>query len=307
MKILRLSLFAIITLILSLTSIQPTVADERRVELKINGVVAFGDLVEPDDGALEKGVLLITHGTLAHKDMEIISALQSALKERGIASLAHSLTLGVTRREGMYDCATAHTHKHEDAVAEIGAWVNWLKANGAGPISVLGHSRGGNQVAWFAAEQDKSRINALVLLAPMTRGPSSDAAADYKKQYKVELGPLLSKASAFVAGGSGATLMALPGFIYCPNSKVSAASIVSYYGKEPRRDTPALLPKIKVRVLVIAGSADTVVPHVAERVRPLADGVKIQLKIIEDAGHLFNDFYIEDAADLVAEFLNGSG
>jgi hypothetical protein len=28
------------------------------------------------------------------------------------------------------------------------------------------------------------------------------------------------------------------------------------------------------------------------------------LRIIEDAGHLFNDFYIEDAAGLVAEFLS---
>ena len=55
---------------------------------------------------------------------------------------------------------------------------------------------------------------------------------------------------------------------------------------------------------MIAGSADTVVPHVAERVRPLADGKKIQLRIIEDAGHLFNDFYIEDAIGLVAEFLS---
>lgn len=307
MQIFRFSLFALITLILSLTGIQSTVADERRVELKINGVVAYGDLVEPDDGDREKGVLLITHGTLAHKDMELIPALQSALKEHGIASLAHTLTLGVTRREGMYDCATSHTHKHEDGVTEIGAWVSWLKANGAGNISVLGHSRGGNQAAWFAAEQKNSRINALVLLAPMTRGPASNAAADYKKQYKSDLGPILSKAKALVADGSGATLMTLPGFIYCPNTKASASSIVSYYGKEPRHDTPALLPKIKGRILVIAGSADTVVPHVAERVRPLADGTKIQLKIIEDAGHLFNDFYIEDAADLVAEFLNGSG
>lgn len=64
---------------------------------------------------------------------------------------------------------------------------------------------------------------------------------------------------------------------------------------------------MKIPVLVIAGSADTVVPHVVERVQPLADGKKIQLKVIEDAGHLFNDFYIEDAADLVAEFLSATG
>lgn len=278
-------------------------AGERRVELEINGAVAFGDLVEPDGGGREKGVLVITHGTLAHKDMEIIAALQAALAERGIASLAHTLTLGMDRRKGMFDCANPHRHRHEDGVAEIGAWISWLKANGAGPLTLLGHSRGGNQAAWFAAGPGKGRLNALVLLAPMMRAPGSDPAAAYKKRFKAGLGPILTKAKALIAGGAGATLMDLPGFLYCPNSKASAKSVVSYYGPEPRRDTPALLPKLGVRVLVIAGSADTVVPNVAERVRPLADGKKIQLRVVEDAGHLFNDFYIEDAADLVTEFL----
>ncbi len=279
-------------------------ADERRIELEINGAIAFGDLVESESGNRKKGVLVITHGTLAHKDMEIIEALQSALAERGIASLAHTLTLGINRRAGMYDCATPHTHRHKDAVAEISAWISWLKANGAGTISLLGHSRGGNQAAWFAAEQGKGRINALVLLAPAMPGPKSNPSADYKKQFKADLGPILSKAKALVAKGSGATLMDMPGFIYCPNAKASAASVVSYYGPEPRRDTPMLLPAMPMPVLVIAGGADTVVPHVAKRVRPLADGKKVQLKVIEDAGHLFNDFYIEDAADLVDEFLS---
>ncbi len=306
MRFIQISIASVITVLMTLAGIHIAEADERRVELEINGALAFGDLVEPDGGAGDKGVLLITHGTLAHKDMEIIEALQSALAEQGVASLAHTLTLGIARREGMYDCATPHTHRHEDGVAEIGAWISWLKANGASAISLLGHSRGGNQAAWFAAEQGKDRIDTLVLLAPMTRGPKSSAAADYQKQFKADLGPILSKAKALMNDGAGETLMALPGFIYCPNSKASAVSIISYYGPEPRRDTPSLLPNIKIPVLVIAGSADTVVPHVAERVRPLADGKKIQLRIIEDAGHLFNDFYIEDAAGLVAEFLSAA-
>jgi len=307
MQFIHVSMITIVTFLVTLAGGQFAAAEERRVELEINGTLAFGDLVEPDSGSREKGVILITHGTLAHKDMEIVEALQSALAERGIASLAHTLTLGMDRREGMYDCAIPHTHRHEDGVAEIGAWISWLKANGAKTISLLGHSRGGNQAAWFAAEQGNDLIDALVLLAPATRGPKSNVAADYQKRFKADLGPILSKAKALVADGAGATQMDLPGFIYCPNSKASAASVVSYYGPEPRRDTPVLLPGIKTPVLVIAGSADTVVPHVVERFRPLADGKKIQLRVIEDAGHLFNDFYIEDAADLVAEFLSVEG
>ena len=169
MWLIRQSSALLLTLLVTLASMHFAAAGERRVELEINGAVAFGDLVEPDGGGREKGVLVITHGTLAHKDMEIIAALQAALAERGIASLAHTLTLGMDRRKGMFDCANPHRHRHEDGVAEIGAWISWLKANGAGPLTLLGHSRGGNQAAWFAAGPGKGRLNALVLLAPMMR------------------------------------------------------------------------------------------------------------------------------------------
>lgn len=307
MSIIRQTSALLLTVLLTLASLQSSEAGQRGIELEINGTVAFGDLVEPDDGSFKQGVLVITHGTLAHKDMELVEALQSALAERGVASLAHTLSLGVARRDGMYDCATPHRHRHEDAVLEIGAWIAWLKANGAGPVSLLGHSRGGNQVAWYAAEHADSGIDRLVLLAPMTRGPEGNAATRYQNRFKADLGPILSKAKALLAHGKGRTMMELPGFLHCPNSKASAESIVSYYGDEPRRDTPSLLTKVGVPVLVIAGSADTVVPDVVERVRPLADGKKIQLQIIEDAGHLFLDFFIEDAADLIAGYLKAGG
>src|SRR5690606_31014262 len=112
----------------------------KTVELDIAGKVALADLVQPE-ATEANGVLLIVHGTLAHKDMELIEALQTALADRGFASLAPSLTLGLDRREGMYDCAQPHTHAHEDAVAEIGAWVKWLKDNGTQQVWLLGHSR----------------------------------------------------------------------------------------------------------------------------------------------------------------------
>ena len=51
----------------------------------------------------------------------------------------------------MYDCATPHTHRHADAVEEIGAWLGWLQSQGVAKVALLGHSRGGNQTARFAA------------------------------------------------------------------------------------------------------------------------------------------------------------
>ncbi len=277
-------------------------ADNKEVELQIGGKTALADLVVPEDKTIKDGVLILVHGTLAHKDMELVGTLQRLLAERGIATLAHTLTLGLDRREGMYDCTQPHTHSHQDAIREIGAWVKWLKKQGAEKIFLAGHSRGGNQAAWYAAEH--GTIEKVMLLAPTMGNSAEHIAASYKKRFKADLKPLLEEADRKINMGDGKKLMDLPGFIYCPNSKAAAASVKSYYGAEPRKDTTSLLTKIVQPVLVIAGSADTVVPDVADKVRTIADGKKVKLNIIENADHMFLDFYAEDAADLISEFLS---
>lgn len=60
------------------------------------------------------------------------------------------LTNRKDRGEDMYDCAKPHRHRLVDALDEIAAWVDWLKQRGASDIVLLGHSRGGNQAAWYA-------------------------------------------------------------------------------------------------------------------------------------------------------------
>lgn len=291
-------------LIIGMAPGRPVHAGSKTVELKINGLVALADLVVPDGGSIYERVVLITHGNLAHKDMELVDALQNALAGNGVASLAHNLTLGIDKREGMYDCAIPHTHKHEDALDEIGAWLGWLKGQGAGPVMLLGHSRGGNQAAWFAAERGGGVVKKIVLLAPATRRSGSDSAAErYRARYKADRAVIVKDARALVSSGKSKKLMRLPGFSFCPDATAEAGAVVSYYGGDPRGDTPYLLPKLKMPVLVIAGSADTVVPDLVERVKPLADGKKIDLKVIEGAGHMFLDFYVEDAAELIAGFV----
>lgn len=290
-------------LVIGLASNHPVHAGSKTVELKINSLVALADLVVPDNGSIENGIILITHGTLAHKDMELVDALQNALAENGVASLAHTLTLGLNRREGMYDCAQPHTHRHEDALDEIAAWLGWLKGQGAGPVTLLGHSRGGNQVAWFAVERGADTIAKVVLIAPASTSGAERAAMGYRKRFSADLAVILKDAKALVESGKPQAKMSLPGFLYCTDAKAEARSVISYYGGNPHGDTPTLLPKLKMPALVIAGSADTVVPDVAKRVKPLADGKKIKLEVIDGAGHMFLDFYVEDAAEFITEFV----
>lgn len=248
-------------------------------------------------------VVLMTHGTLANNRMEIMAGLQDALKSKGISSLAINLSYAIDNRaSATYDCAVAHRYQHTDALDEIGAWLAWLKQQGAKDIVLLGHSRGGNQTAWFAAERSDPAFNRLVLIAPTT-WTAEGATRSYRANYNTDLAPLLKKAQALVASGKADTLLEHIGFLYCPDGTATAAALVSHYADEARFDTPSLLPKLKQRVLVIAGTDDDVVPDVAARVKPLAEGKKIRLTVIDGADHTFRDLYAEDLYGAVIPFI----
>jgi pimeloyl-ACP methyl ester carboxylesterase len=208
-----------------------------------------------------------------------------------------NLSLGQSDRKGMYDCKTEHIHKHEDALDEIDQWLNWLEAQGVKSITLLGHSRGGNQGAWFAAERMRPQITRVILMAPMTWDPQYTARS-YAKNYGAKLAPLLEKAKSMGEG-----IMKSVDFIYCPKANVKASSFVSYYRDDARKNTPFLLPRIKRPVLVLVAENDKVVKNLAPKVRPLLKGSTIKMVEISEAGHMFLDFALEDAADSIAEFL----
>ena len=246
-------------------------------------------------------VVLLTHGTLAHRGMEIISGLQAMLAERGLSSLAINLSLGIDGRPAaMYDCPTPHTHEHTDAVNEITTWVGWLKDQGVQRIALLGHSRGGNQAARYAAGQPDPAVGQLVLIAPQT-WDEDYAAKDYAQRYETSLQPVLAQAQALVSAGKGGEMMGPIGFIYCKDTRASADAVVSYYMPDPDMDTPHLFPRIGIPVTVFAGTEDKVVTGLIEKTEPLADGEKIELVVLDGADHFFRDFNIDEIADVLAE------
>ncbi len=277
-------------------------AETRKVDLSYEGLTLSANLVMADGSSLSENTILITHGTLAHNGMEIIANAQTAFAERGYNTLAISLSLGLSNRTGMYDCAVTHTHKHTDALDEIDAWMAWLKKEGAQKVSLVGHSRGGNQTAWYAAERHSAMIDKVALIAPATWS-QEDEEKGYESNYDKPLAPLLAKAEALVKKGEGKSIMEGIDFIYCPNTNATAESFVSYYAPDQRMDTPSILEKIKSPVLVIAGSDDKVVKGLPEAMEKLSGNSNIGFSVIDEANHYFLDFFLEDAADLIDEFI----
>ena len=250
------------------------------------------------------GVILITHAGLAHGDMELYVYLQKLLKERGFNTLAINLSLGLNNRHGMYDCKLTHRHRYTDGADEIGVWVDWLKTQGVKRVVLLGHSRGSGQTALYAAERDNALVKAVVLLAPDTR-ETNDAAA-YQQRHKKPLAPVLARAQKMVRAGKGSALLEHTDLLYCADTSVTADTFVSYYGPDPRLDTAYLVPKIRQPTLVVLAGSDEIIVN-AKKFAPLADGVHVQVKVIDGAGHFFPDLYADDAVDTITAFLKGVG
>ena len=291
-------LFSIVIVAVAAAPLAVPAARAEPVQLAYNNIRLNGELTVPDGGSLGNGVVLITHGSLAHHEMEIVVAIREALAERGFASLAISLGFNIDDRKGFYDCAVGpNTHKRHDAVGEIAAWVDWLKDRGAGRIAVMGHSAGGNQTAIYAAERLDPAVKAVVLLAPGSYDSESQAAS-YKSRYGKDLSVMLERAKGMAPD---ALLEGVP-FIRCETATVTAASFLSYYEPDANGDTAALAGAIVAPVLVIAGSKDNVVGDIAANFMPL-EGDNLKFVMVEGADHFFLDLYMEDVADAAAEFL----
>lgn len=276
-------------------------AEMKEIKQPYNGLTVNANLMLADGKSYGDEMVLLTHGTLTHKDRSTYKQIQKNLAYNGVSSLAINLSLGLDDRHGEYDCAVPHTHKHTDALKEIGFWLDWLQSKGADKVTLMGHSRGGNQTAWYGVEHDSDAVQGLVLIAPATGEQQS--AKDYEKKYGTPLAPILEKANKLVAEGQGGTLMKDVDFIYCENAQVTAAAFADYYNPKPQFDTPTVLKNINKAVLVVMGSADTAVPDLPEKIQPLADAGKVETLMLEDADHFFLDFANEDLAAAAAEFI----
>lgn len=288
-------IFASLTLTASLS------AQAQEVTQSYNGLTVNANVVLAEGQTLKDEVVLLTHGTLTHNGRETYTGIQKLLAESGISSVAPNLSFDVNNRHGEHDCNAFHTHKHEDAMLEIGFWLDWLKEQGADSVTLMGHSRGGNQTAWYSVENDSDMIKKVVLIAPATW--SNEAQAEgYEKQFGVALQPILSKAKGLVKAGKGDTKLTKTNFIYCENADVSAEAFVSYYRNDERMDTPTLLKKAVKPTLVIIGSADTVVADLSDKMQTVNNQL-VQQAIIEDADHFFLDFYAADLVDATVSFI----
>jgi pimeloyl-ACP methyl ester carboxylesterase len=280
-------------------------AEAKEVTLRHKGLTLNASLELAAGKKLADGVILITHGGLAHRDAETIAALRGQLNQKGYSTLAINLGLGLDKRHGMYDCQITHRHRNTDAAEEIGLWVDWLKRQGTQGMVLLGHSRGGAQTALYASAPHNAPHNApvkaVVLMAPAIR--ENTDAEEYQRRFNKPLAPVLAQAQKLVAAGKGDTVLEHLGLLNCPDTSATANAFVSYYGPSPGLDAPSLIPKIAQPTLVVVAGGDEVVVNLGQKVAPLADGRRVQVKMIDGADHFFRDLYTDEAVEIIDVFV----
>lgn len=249
---------------------------------------------------LRDGVVVMVHGTMGHRDMDVMRRFRAMLVERGHSALSITLSLGIDAREGMFDCALPSTHRSADALPEIGSWIAWAAVQGARSITLLGFSRGGQQAAWFSAASPHPRVDRLVLLAPVIAG---DLAGRYDEHSQQPLATLLARARAAGPAAAPPPMLRDIAFLNCPTTTASTASFISYYAPEADSELPATLPRIGVPTLIVLAGNDAIARDMDRRLAPLVDGQRVRATLVSGSDHFFHDLYGDDAADAIAAFL----
>jgi pimeloyl-ACP methyl ester carboxylesterase len=282
-------------------SLSVQTAQAKEVKSTYNGLTVNANVVLAEGKTLADEVVLLTHGTTTHNGRETYRVIQRLLAESGISSVAPNLSLDINDRHGEVDCTALQSHTHDDAMAEIGFWVKWLDKQGATSITLMGHSRGANQTAWYSAEHDSDLIKNVVLIAPQTWSKEAEHKS-YEKKYHVALQPLLDKAEKLVKAGKGDTQLKNINFIYCEGATATAEAFASYYRDDQRMDTPFLLKKSTKPTLVIIGSADTVVADLTDKMATVNNPL-VSSYIIEGSNHFFLDFFSDELVEQAVSFI----
>lgn len=266
----------------------PAIAQAEPVQIKPSLLRLNANLELPPGKTVADGVVILVHGMLSHGRQETMVALQKNLKERGLATLAITLSLGVDNREGPRSCDVLHDYALAGAQREVNLWVTWLSAHGTSRIDILGFSRGGAQVAAMAP--DLAKIRRIVLMAP-SFATSVEQAASYQHDFGHPLAPELAAAK------EDPLKTRTVDFLSCKQAPVLGASFLDAYTELP----PKLAARTGHPTLVVIAGNDQQVPDLAKKLPS-----EVHPVIIEGASHFFPDLYGEEAADAIAKFLKES-
>lgn len=251
------------------------------VELAMPGkLVAQADFRSGEAG---KPAVILLHGFLQTHAYPTVRRLADTLAGEGYTVLTPTLSLGVPQRRQSLACEAIHTHSLEDGVAELAAWVKWLKARRPGKILLAGHSMGSLYVLGYMSRKPDADIAKVVGISIVEGSLKIGEAAR----------PALVQRLRTQALAHGRDLVRTQ-LSFCTEYRSSVAALLSYVEWGPDRILEAI-NQIKVPVSMIMGSKDDLLGK--DWLQRLKKS-RARVRIIEGANHFMDGPYEFDLVDL---------
>ena len=275
----------------------------QEVTQQFNGLTLNANLEMAEGKGFDDGMVLILHGLTAHNKMEVIQTAQQVLLDNNRSSLAINLSLSIDNRHGFHDCSLPQRHIQDNAVYELNAWVAWLRERGTQQVTMIGHSRGANQMMVYAVENLDPGVTHLVMMAPGLG--NNNVQQIFQERYGYLVDEPLAMAYKQISTGKGDDLMKGIDTLACPKADVTANSFVSYYSKNNKfREYGKYLSKASIPTLIITGTEDDRQPDIVKLMKPYTGTENIRVSVIEGAGHFFRDLNMDEAMETAIEFID---
>ena len=270
-------------------------------------VLLAGVAIQPADTPIQPISLVWIHGNAA-----AFSDRPYVLIGRALATLGYPVIIGNTRG---HDIASilwrasddspsaggggAGWERMEDAPHDLAAWVALAARIGTsdgGAVALIGHSKGAQKVALYAAERPWAPLVGVALASPDLRG--------------LRMPGELEAARQFVAEGRG--MEVLPATPWAPWYRQSAQTVVSHAETAERLFTAGdgsqpTLARIAVPILACFGAQERSGEADLALIRDAATGApRVETHVIADAGHFYTGHEAE-VASVIAGWADGLG
>lgn len=239
-------------------------------------------------GKKDKPALLVLHGFLQTRDFPTVLSIVDAASTAGYASLAPSLSLGISRRTKSLPCEAVHMHSLPGDADEVAFWVRWLEKKGYARVILVGHSYGNLQLLAYLGGNPSPAVKQLLMisLTDVERKQSARQRADVAARLRNRL-----------ARGSRALVEAEIG--HCKKYVSPPASLLTYMSIS-RDSILGSLARSPVPAEVIMGSKDDRMgPDWVDKL--VSRGLVV--RVIPGASHFFDNQYEFDLQEAVVQAL----
>lgn len=243
-------------------------------------------------GDSKQVAVLVQHGFLTTNQFHTIRSMVNAINGQGIATLSPNMSYGISGRKDSFKCDSLHTHTLEDNRAEIGAWIDWLQAQGYQHIILLGHSSGSQDLLFTQATEPHPAVELLILTSVFYFN-GQDIGTKTSD---------LSRARNMMLTGSPRPEHF--SFLFCKENYYATPESFLSYHQLTRQQNLSHLEFAGVPVHAIMGTNDEILQQTGNEWLDELMAVGVNLYLVEGANHFFSSLHEFDLQDHLVQILN---